>query len=276
MIQLHAHSDRSDGLLPPARLPELALEAGLLGVGLADHDTTAGLQEAARRAEELGILFVPSVELSCLYGGYPLHLLGYFLDPQEPSLQKEMEAIRDSRMRRGELMVARLQELGYPITFERVRELARGGNVTRPHIAMALAEAGVISRPEEAFTDDLIGTGGRAYVEKYAPPPEKGLALLLSAGAAPVLAHPGVWKPGQGIPLEVLEELAERGLAGVEAYHPDHSWEEAENYARAARSLGLQVLAGADWHGWGHGSELAEFTVDRAQVEELLSRRRGR
>jgi predicted metal-dependent phosphoesterase TrpH len=275
LVQLHAHSHFSDGLVSPGRLAALVREAGLEGFGLADHDTVAGLEEAGAAAGELGLVFVPSVELSCLYRGYPLHLLGYFLDPLDSALEREMAAIRESRVRRGELMVARLQELGYPISFQRVQQLASGGNITRPHIAMALVEAGVVARPEDAFTEELIGTGGRAYVEKYAPPPERGLALLLGAGAAPVLAHPGIWRPGEGLPAEVLEELASEGLVGVEAYHPDHSREDAERYAEVARSLGLQVLAGADWHGWGHGGELGEFTVDRGTVEELFSRRGG-
>src|SRR5439155_17527349 len=133
---------------------------------------------------------VPGVEFSAVYEGDGVHILCYYMDAEAPELAAELRRLQDDRFRRGERMVEKLRELGYPVTFERVRDIAKGGNVIRPHVAQALVEAGVVATATEAFTDELIGSGGRAYVEKHALHPLEALELIHGAGGVCVLAHP--------------------------------------------------------------------------------------
>ena len=141
-IDLHTHTIHSDGTFTPRELLELAHARGLGTVGLTDHDTTGGLEEATAVAAELGIELVPGVEFSTVRDGQGVHILCYFMDPAQPEFAAELRRLQDDRFRRGERMVEKLQELGYPITFERVRAIAEGGNIVRPHVAQALVEAG--------------------------------------------------------------------------------------------------------------------------------------
>src|SRR5436853_578099 len=176
-IDLHTHTYYSDGTLGPSELFELAQDRGLDVLALTDHDTTAGLPEARDAAATTGIELVPGVEFSAEYEGASLHVLCYWPDEQHAEFQAELLRLQESRLRRGERMVEKLLELGYPVTFERVREIAAGKNIVRPHIAQALVEAGVIPAEEDAYTDAFIGDGGRAYVEKHALAPVDALAL---------------------------------------------------------------------------------------------------
>src|SRR5947208_3341647 len=127
---------------------------------------------------------------------------------------RELQRLRDDRYRRGERMVERLQELGYPVTFERVREIAEGGNIIRPHVAQALVEAGVVPTVKDAFSDELIGSGGKAYVEKHALHPVDALRLIHGAGGVCVLAHPGTWREASPVPVQAIDELVGAGLDG--------------------------------------------------------------
>src|SRR5207249_3765848 len=136
---------------------------------------------------------VPGVEFSAMYEGSSVHVLCYWMDPLNPELQAELERLRDDRFRRGERMVEKLQALGHPVSFERVREIAGGKNIVRPHVAQALVEAGVVETEEDAFTEELIADGGRADVQKHALHPLDALDLITKAGGVCVLAHPGMW-----------------------------------------------------------------------------------
>src|SRR5262249_21786389 len=156
---------------------------------LTDHDTVAGLAEASE-ALPAGLTLVPGMELSCRRAGMSVHLLAYLFDAAHPDLAAECERIRDSREQRARQMVWRLAELGVPITWEQVTALAGGGVVGRPHIARTMVAVGAISEPGEAFTTEWIGTGGRAYVSRYAVDPAAAVRLVRAAGGVPVLAHP--------------------------------------------------------------------------------------
>src|SRR5919199_145232 len=170
-IDLHAHTYFSDGTSSPTELVQLARERGLSALAITDHDTTGGISEAALAAAELDLEIVPGVELSTVHEDYGVHVLCYWMDLENADLQTELMRLREDRLRRGERMVEKLQELGYPISFDRVREIASGKNIVRPHVAQALVEAGVVPTEGDAYTDELIGDGGRAYVEKHALAP---------------------------------------------------------------------------------------------------------
>lgn len=250
-IDLHTHSSRSDGTLPPAEVVRLAALTGLEVVGLTDHDTTAGVPEAEAAGAELGIEVVPGIELSAEYEGRSVHVLAYWADPAEPELRAELERLRDERLGRAVGMIDKLRELGIAISLERVREIAGGGPIVRPHIAQALVEVGAVASEQEAF-DRYIADGGPAYVEKHALHPVDAVRLVLRAGGVCVLAHPGLWDDrsgGSGVPEEVIEAMAAAGMQGLEVEHPDHEPEDRERFRRLAARLRLVPTGGSDFHG---------------------------
>jgi 3',5'-nucleoside bisphosphate phosphatase len=213
------------------------------------------------------------VEFSTVHHGDGIHVLAYFVDTADPALTAELQRLRDDRFVRGERMVAKLLDLGYPISFERVREIARGGNIIRPHVAQALVEAGVVPTVKDAFSDELIGSGGKAYVEKHALAPAAALSLIHDAGGVCVLAHPGTWREASPVPDAVIHQLAEAGLDGLEASHPEHAPEVEERYLAMARELGLIWTGSSDCHGDRYDPvRLGMRTTDPEQFERLRVR----
>jgi len=267
-IDLHVHSNASDGTDPQAEVARRATAAGLDVVALTDHDTMAGIAPAAA-ALPPGLTLVPGLELSCLDNGRSMHLLGYLCDPGDPALAAETELIRDDRVHRARAMVARLAELGAPVTWEQVAAIAGDAVVGRPHIARALAEAGVVATPADAFTAEWIADGGRAHVGRYAPDAARGIALVRAAGGVPVLAHPR--SPGYEIADEVVAGLAAAGLAGLEVFHPDHDHSERTRLTQLANSLDLVMTGGSDDHGAFNDSGLGSETTPPEQYERLLA-----
>jgi predicted metal-dependent phosphoesterase TrpH len=272
-IDLHTHSLYSDGTFTPTELVSLARDRGLDTLALTDHDTTNGLMEAAAAGAELGVEVVPGVEFSTVQEGGGVHILCYFMDPSNRELMAELQRLRDDRFTRGERMVVRLQELGYPITFERVREIAQGGNIIRPHVAQALVETGVVATLKDAFSDQLIGAGGRAYVEKHALDPLDALGLIHRAHGVCVLAHPGTWRETKPVPDELIDQLAESGLDGIEASHPEHTPEVEAAYVARAEALGLLWTGASDCHGTRYDPvRLGMRTTPPEQFERLRAR----
>ena len=269
-IDLHVHSNASDGTDPPAEVVRRAAAAGLDVVALTDHDTVAGLDEA-RRALPPGLTLVPGMELSCLMNGQSVHMLAYLFDLADPALRAETDLIRDDRIHRAKAMVGKLRELGAPVTWELVTRIADGAVVGRPHIARAMAEAGVVPAPADAFTAEWIGDGGRAHVGRYAPDPARAVTLVRAAGGLPVLAHPR--SPGYEISDEVIAGLAAVGLAGVEVFHPDHDDSERKRLTALATALGLAATGGSDDHGSFNASGLGSELTPPAEYERLLSLR---
>jgi 3',5'-nucleoside bisphosphate phosphatase len=263
---LHVHSNASDGTDDPAEVMRRAAEAGLDAVALTDHDTTAG-HERARLALPDDLIFVPGMELSCELGGRSVHLLAYFFGPDHPELASETARIRDDRVLRAQGMVERLRQLGAPVTWEQVAAIAGDSVVGRPHIARAMAEAGVVAEPADAFTSEWIADDGRAYVAKYALDPARAICLVRDAGGVTVLAHP---RAGRDWDLsdEQIANLAAVGLAGVEVWHPDHDSAERQALLDHVTALGLVPSGGSDDHGqltgYRVGTELAApDTYDR-------------
>ena len=247
-IDLHAHSNRSDGTFTPAEVVQLAAERDLDVVALTDHDTTDGLDEALATGANVGVEVVPGVELSAEYEHTSVHVLCYWMDPESDELQAELARLHDERFRRGEVMVERLQALGLPVTFERVRQLAAGDNIVRPHIAQAMVEAGVVATEQEAF-DRYIADGRPAHVAKHALDPVDAVGLIDRAGGVCVLAHPGMWGDESSVPQPLIEAMAAAGMSGIEVDHTDHPIEQREHYRALAARLGLVATGGSDCHG---------------------------
>lgn len=269
-IDLHCHSTASDGTRPPAEVMRRARAAGLDVVALTDHDTQAGQQEA-RRSLPPGLTLVPGMELSCRLDGHSVHLLAYRSDPAHPGLAAQCGAITASRLERGEAMVARLRGLGVNISWERVREIAGGGVIGRPHVARAMVEAGAVASVPQAFTPEWIGADGRAYVRKYALEPARAIELVRAAGGVAVLAHPGALSRGWRIPDEAIAGLAGAGLAGLEVAHPDHDDAQRLRLGALAGRLGLVASGGSDDHGALTGDRIGCETVAQEAYERLMS-----
>jgi len=271
-IDLHTHSSASDGTDPPAEVMARARAAGLDVVALTDHDTVAGHTEA-RRALPAGLTLVPGMELSCQLAGRSLHLLAYLFDPAHEELAAEGEKIRGDRVRRARAMVTKLAGLGAGVTWEQVTAIAGDGVVGRPHIARAMADAGVVAGPAEAFTAEWIGDGGRAYEDKYSLAPAAAIGLVRAAGGVSVLAHPGT--PGYEVTSEVIAALAAAGLAGLEVWHPEQPPAERARVQALAAELGLAATGGSDDHGALTGYRIGCETTPPGSWERLAAQASG-
>src|ERR671916_894536 len=273
-IDLHTHSTISDGTDTPAALVDRARAVGLDVVALTDHDTFAGLDEAATRGEQVGVQVVRGMELSCTRVGQSVHLLAYGADPDAPALAAELEKVRGGRMGRLAGVLARLAELGVPVSEEQVlAEVGESPSVGRPHIADAMVKAGHVADRTEAF-DRFLADGGPAHVPRYAIPVERGIELVHAAGGAAVIAHP--WGRGREhvLPPDVLTRLAaEHGLDGIEVDHQDHDADTRSRLRTLAGELGLLATGSSDYHGTGKlDHELGCNTTDPDVYEALMDR----
>jgi len=188
-------------------------------------------------------------------------------------LRAELRRLTDTRFRRGELMIEKLQELGYPIDFERVRRIAGGDTIARPHVAQAMVEAGIVPNEKAAFTDEFIADGGRAWVPKHALHPLDALTLIASAGGVCVLAHPGMWKGAGSVPDGLIESMATGGMAGLEVEHPDHDEGQRAKYRAMAARLDLVPTGGSDCHGLRYDPvRLASEATDTDHFAQLRAR----
>lgn len=260
-IDLHAHSTASDGTDPPAAVMRHARDAGLDVVALTDHDTVAGHAEAAASMPP-GLTLVPGAEVSCIWEGISLHLLAYLFDPFHPELSRELELLHTDRERRAREMVERLRPRVPDLTYGAVAAYAGDGSVGRPHIARALIDLGVVNDVPGAFTDEWIGSGAEAYVEKYSLDPCAAVRLVRDAGGVSVFAHPSAHKRGRILPDEAVDALAEAGLFGLEVDHPDHDDATRERLRDRAAALGLVVTGSSDDHGALTGRRLGCETTD--------------
>lgn len=271
-FDLHTHSNVSDGSFTPSELVRRARAGGLDGIALCDHDSTAGWEEARAEGEQCGLEVIGGCEVSSRWRGMPVHMLAFFFDPLSAELVAELKRIREDRILRGEKMVAKLRELGVDVTLARVREIAQGESLGRPHIAQAMVEAGVIARVSDAFTREWIGTSGRAYVPKQVLSPQETLHLVAGAGGAAVIAHP-VWiEQETHASQEIIEECAALGLAGLEIEHPDQDSAARRRFGRLADRLGLVRTAGSDYHGDDRGGMLGTFGVNEGTLAALRAR----
>lgn len=266
-IDLHTHSTASDGLYAPATLLEQAYEAGVRVLALTDHDSTEGVEEAARAAARLGIDFIPGVEINTDVSAGEVHILGYFLDYRQEEFQKTLQILRDARVRRGQRMVERLNEQGIAISWERVRTLAQGA-VGRPHVAEALVEAGYAQNVPDAF-ERYLARGRPAYIPRYKLSPADAVRLIVSAGGLPVVAHP-FELPGPAELRRWLPTLCSLGLAGLEVYYGPYTPEQEQVLLELAADFALIPTGGSDYHGPGiHPTPLGGHAVPAETVERL-------
>jgi len=243
LADLHVHTTASDGAESPAEVVARASSIGLAALAIADHDTLEGIMPAVEEGRLRKVEVIPAVELGTGYKGQEIHLLGYLIDINDGALQEELAFFRNNRRDRVVKIINRLNRLGFPVTRERVMEIAGSGSVGRPHIARAMVETGRVATVEEAF-DRFISEGKPGFEPRVKCSPAQGVGIIRRAGGVPVLAHPGLADADQ-----LIEELIPGGLAGIEVYHPGHTPELVSHYLEVCGRLGLVATGGSDYHG---------------------------
>lgn len=268
-IDLHVHTVCSDGALRPEEVAEKACQLGLEGFAVTDHDTVAGLEGARLAAARLGLIFVPGVELSTDWEDKDVHILGYFVDPDEERFRASLIWLQNTRLTRVQKMVAKLNAFGCPVSLERVKELARGESIGRVHVAQAIIEAGRAESIEDAFRR-FIGRTAPCYVPRSRLSPFSAVRIIRRNGGAAVLAHPGLVGDD-----EIIFQLQRVGLVGLEAFYPQHTPEQEAHYLKLARQQNLVVTGGSDYHGVsGEAFDvLGARSAPKAVVRELFWRR---
>jgi predicted metal-dependent phosphoesterase TrpH len=272
-IDLHLHSTASDGADTPSELMLLASDAGISTVALTDHDTFAGIDEAASAAGTLGLRFIPGVELSVDHDSHKMHMLVYFVDETSSELAGRLDELRKGRTARNHVIIEKLNSLGYTITLEDVRRHAKGPSVGRPHIADALIEKGYIDTRDEAFVD-LLRDGGAAYVERTRMTAVDAIQIARSAGGVPVVAHPATIVATRDEYSHLFQGLTDVGLGGIEAYHSMHTTDLRNHLATLAGELGIAATGGSDYHGetkrqYRIGSGTGDLRVPISAIEAL-------
>lgn len=249
MIDLHSHTDRSDGTFTPAELIEEAKRVGLRGLAITDHDTFAGYDAARSFAEAASIELICGIELSTRYQGGSVHLLGYFpATPPSVELRAWLEIILEGRRDRNRRLIAKLQSLGLDITLAEVEKVGR--TLTgRPHFARVLVDKGYATDLQNAF-DQYLDESAKGFVHRQEVPMEEALERILKSGGVPSLAHPvRVAKNNWDKLAEYVEDLAGMGLRAIEVFHSDHSPENVAYYASLADRFKLGMTGGSDFHG---------------------------
>jgi predicted metal-dependent phosphoesterase TrpH len=253
-----------------------AAAAGLDVIALTDHDTTAGLAEAAAAAPA-DLTVLPGIELSCRWPlpdpyerPISLHLLGYLIDPADPELVQTCERLRSSRVDRGRMIAERMAADGLPVRWERVRELAGGGSVGRPHLARVLVEEGVVASVDEAFRDYLYN-GSPYYVSKIELDAVEAIELVRRAGGVPVFAHPLARRRGRVVGDDAIRAMAAAGLAGLEVDHPDHEPADRQHLRGLAAELELLVTGSSDYHGRNKTVRLGAETTDPGALAAIVA-----
>ena len=247
-IDLHTHTTASDGSLSPEELVQLAKHQGVAALAVTDHDSVAGLKRAGAEGARLGVEIIPGIEISCLYADVELHVLGYFINAEDPRLEATLAQYLASRNDRNPRIVERLRELGCDLTYEDVKAFAGSATVGRPHIAQVLLRNGYVKSVAEAF-DRYLADGGPAYVPRVLPTPAAAIGLIRQIGGLPILAHP-VYTSRLKEPFEqVCATLKNVGLMGIESLYSSHTQQQTDRYRSVAREHALLVTGGSDFHG---------------------------
>jgi hypothetical protein len=263
---LHCHTTASDGLLTPTELIRLAAELGLKGIGITDHDTIQGWEEAEEVGAKHQIQVLRGIELSTEWQGKEVHILGYEVDRSSTYFNDRLRDLRQAREQRMRRILDRLETKGIHIGVDEIQQFAQGESIGRPHIAHALLERGYVKSIGEGF-DRYLGKGASAYIPRYKLTPEEGIEIVRAAHGVAVLAHPGVHRLEEGIPAWV-----EVGLQGIEVSHSDHKPEDEKKYRALAQEYHLLATGGSDFHGEAlkPGVKLGRWGVSVDVIKEIL------
>jgi predicted metal-dependent phosphoesterase TrpH len=253
-IDLHIHSNASDGTFSPAQILGQALDSNIAAIAITDHDTISGSKEALRIGPPPEVKFLTGVEISANPpASFPcsgsFHILGYAIDLEHPGLNQMLEELQQARKNRNPRILQTLNKLGVPLTMDEVKEEVGDGQMGRPHIAKVMLKKGYAESINEVF-DKYLGKGKPAYVDKYRMESDQAIELISNAGGIPVLAHPGLIEPTTDVPFEnLIKTLTSMGLKGIEVYYPEHAPESFAEYIAMADQYGLLITGGTDFHG---------------------------
>jgi predicted metal-dependent phosphoesterase TrpH len=271
-IDLHAHSNKSDGTMSPTELVQHAIINGVTTLGLTDHDSVAGWDEAIA-AVRGDFQLVPGAEISCLTSDHQsIHMLGLLFDRKNLPLQEALESSRDDRIPRMKKMIELMAQDGFKITFDDVlAHQPEGATLGRPHLADALVSKGIVKNRDQAFAE-YLSNDSKYYVSHFAPTPVEAIKLIKAAGGVAVMAHPYSSLRNKEVNLAAFKELADAGLDGIEVDHRDHNTEERLNLRNIAQELGLLVTGSSDFHGSGKLNLIGENVTAPEHWQELESR----
>ena len=272
MIDLHTHTNFSDGTDTPTELVNKALASGITTLAITDHDSISGWDEAIS-ALRPGLSLVPGAEISCqTTNGISVHILGLLFDPNHVELINTLSKTRENRHGRMEKIISRINEAGIDISMADVLEqLSDGATLGRPHLADALVKKGVVASREEAFTQ-MLHNNSKYYVSHYSPSPEVAIKLIKEAGGVAVIAHPMASHRGRVISSETFGSIINSGLDGIEIDHRDHTPDEKRELINLAKEFDLVMTGSSDYHGNGKLNMLGEYTTHPKQWEKLESK----
>lgn len=250
VIDLHTHSNFSDGTWTPGEVVAYAFKLGLSTIALTDHDNVSGISEAISAGSKYGLEVIPGVEITSYHKGVETHILGYFIDRTDSNFLATVKKLSEYRNRAIAKMVALLARKGYTISMNDVISASRSDYIGRPHVARALVDNGNFARVQDAFDGGPIGDDGECFVPMSDLSSEDAIGEIIANGGVAVIAHPGAW-PGSGkiFPAEDLNYLAQVGLGGIECAHPRHSEDVRKHFESIADSLGIAKTGGSDCHG---------------------------
>lgn len=263
-VDLHLHTTYSDGVYPPAQIVNRAKAAGLDIIGITDHDNLDGIEEAVEQGKKVGVEVIPGVEISTDIEDKEVHLLGYFINTSHEEFQKYLSFFRQERYNRAVRMVKKLNNMGVSLSFDHVISIAKNTAIGRPHIALALVEAGFVSSFYDAF-DRYIGNNCPAFERKIHVSPQSALKLISDAGGLSFIAHPGY------ISDRILISLIKFGLDGIEIVHPSHNSNQIKFYQGIVNEYCLLSSGGSDYHGGKRGDDqnLGKYYISSAQLDAM-------
>ena len=276
MIDLHTHSNFSDGTDTPTELINKAHAAGLTGIALTDHDTVAGWQEAIDHLRP-GLSLILGSEISCqTLDGISVHMLGLLFDPENPELSSMMAQTRDNRVGRMAKIIARLNSADYEITMDDVEaQLSDGATLGRPHLADALVAKGYMKSRDQVFAE-ILHNDSPFYVSHYSPTPEVAIQTIKAAGGVAVIAHAMSSLRGRVVSVESFASYVDAGLDGIEVFHRDHTQPNRDLLSQIANEFDLVKTGSSDYHGNGKLNQLAEFHTDPEEFAKLEARANAR
>lgn len=248
IVDLHVHSNKSDGSFTPKELVDYAVKKGLSAFALTDHDTVDGIAEAVTASIGKPLEIIPGIEFSTEYQGKDIHILGLDIDYQSPDFQKELTAFQNSRIIRNEKMCLKLTQAGIPLTFSKLQEVFPDSVITRAHYAKFLVQNEYVKSMTEAF-DRYIGDFAPCFVPREKVTPFQAISLIIQANGIPILAHPTLYHLGKEPLNLLLAKLKEAGLAGLEALYSAYSASEERQMRALAKKYDLKISGGSDFHG---------------------------
>lgn len=263
---LHIHTDASDGLLSPSEVVDWAFKKRLRAIGITDHDTVSGIDIAIKSNSAPDKLeIVPGIELNTELDGKEIHMLGYYIDYNNPWFLENLKRMQKARYNRAVTMIEKLNHLGININLKQVEEISKGSSIGRPHIARAMVEKEYVDSMAGAF-ERYIGIGGPAYVERFRLTTEDGINMIKEVGGIPVLAHPGLIADRKAI-VKVLN----LGAKGIEVYHPKHDPDMVKYLFYMAKERKLLMTGGTDCHGIKQNGQpiMGSITIDYTKVLDL-------